>query len=141
MKKRYLGLDLGTKTLGIAITDVTNSLVFPKTTIKFNHENYDDAISKLQPIIKDNNITDVVIGMPINMDGSYGFASERTKNFIPKLNSCNVSVHTIDERLTSIESQRILREQNIRGKDLKQKLDMQSACLILESYLRSNNGK
>ncbi|NMA50937.1 MAG: Holliday junction resolvase RuvX [Mollicutes bacterium] len=141
MKQRYLGLDLGTKTLGVAISDATNSLVFPKLTIKFSHEDYDDAINKLKPIINDNYITDVVIGMPINMDGSYGFASDRTKRFIPKLEECNVVVHTVDERLTSIESERILRDCNIRGKDLKNKVDMQSACLILESYLRSNSEK
>ena len=135
--KRYLGLDLGTKTLGVAITDRSNTIIFPHITLRFKKEAYDEAIEKLKVIIEKEDITDVVIGLPKNMDGSLGFASQRTLNFIPKLEALGVKVFTVDERLTSIEAERILHENDLKSKDFKDKVDMEAAVLILESYLRS----
>ncbi len=135
--KRYLGLDLGTKTLGVAITDRSNTIIFPHTTIRFARENYDEAIEKLAPIIEKEGITDVAIGLPINMDGSLGYATERTKNFIPKIEALGVKVYTVDERLTSVEAERILHDNNLKSKEFKDRVDMEAAVLILESYLRS----
>ena len=135
--KRYLGLDLGTKTLGIAITDPTNTIIFPYQTIRFAKEDYDDAINKLSEIIEKEKITDIAIGLPKNMDGSLGFASKRTMNFIKKLEKLNINVYPVDERLTSIEAERLLHENNLKSKDFKDKVDMEAATLILESYLRS----
>ena len=134
---RYLGLDLGTKTCGVAITDRSNTIIFPHTTIRFAKEDYDALIPKINDIILKENITDIVIGLPKNMDGSLGFASERTLNFIPKLEKLNVNVYTVDERLTSVEAERILHENNLKSKEFRDKVDMEAATLILESYLRS----
>ena len=136
MKERYLGLDLGTKTCGVAISDITNALVSPKETITFKNGDYAFLADKLSEIIKTNKITTVVIGLPINMDGSKGFASERTYNFIPYLEKMGVKVETIDERLTSVMSQNILHECNIKSKNFGKKVDTLSAVLILEDYLR-----
>lgn len=135
--KRYLGLDLGTKTCGVAITDRSNTIIFPHTTIRFPKEAYDVAIEKIKEIIEKEDITDVVIGLPKNMDGTLGFASERTLNFIPKLENLGVDVFTVDERLTSVEAERILHDNNLKSKEFKDKVDMEAATLILESYLRS----
>lgn len=137
MNKRYLGLDLGTKTLGVSITDRSNTIIFPHVTIRFKKEDYDDAINQVKTIIEKENITDVAIGLPKNMDGSLGFASQRTLNFIPKLEKLGVNVFTVDERLTSVEAERILHENNLKSKEFKDKVDMEAAVLILESYLRS----
>ena len=135
--KRYLGLDLGTKTLGVAITDPSNTLIFPRCTLHFSKENYDKAIELLKPIIEEEKITDIVIGLPLNMNGSKGFASDRTLNFIPKLEALGVKVYTVDERLTSVEAERILHENNLKSREFRDKVDMEAASLILESYLRS----
>ena len=135
--KRYLGLDLGTKTLGVAITDRSNTIIFPHCTLRFEKENYDEAIEKLAPIVEKEDITDVVIGLPINMDGTLGYATERTKNFIPKIEALGVKVYTVDERLTSVEAERILHDNNLKSKEFKDRVDMEAAVLILESYLRS----
>ena len=135
--KRYLGLDLGTKTCGISITDPSNTIIFPHKTIRFNKEDYDNAIVQIKEIIDKENITDVVIGLPKNMDGSLGFASERTLNFIPRLEKLGVEVFTVDERLTSVEAERILHENNLKSKEFRDRVDMEAAVLILESYLRS----
>ena len=135
--KRYLGLDLGIKTLGVAITDPSNQLIFPRCTLHFKTEKYDDAIELLKPIIEKEKITDVAIGLPLNMDGSKGFASQRTLNFIPKLEELGLNVYTVDERLTSVEAERILHSNNLKSRKFKDKVDMEAAALILESYLRS----
>lgn len=134
---RYLGLDLGTKTLGVAISDRSNIIIFPHSTIRFPKEQYDIAIEKVREIIEKEEITDVAIGLPKNMDGTLGFASQRTLDFIPKLETLGVNVYTVDERLTSVEAERILHENNLKSKDFKDKVDMEAATLILESYLRS----
>lgn len=137
MKKRYLGLDLGTKTMGVSITDPSNTIIFPRTTIRFNREQYDEAIEALKPIVEKEKITDVAIGLPINMDGTLGYASDRTKNFIPKLEALGLEVHTVDERLTSVEAERLLHDCDLKSKEFKDRVDMEAAVLILESYLRS----
>lgn len=135
--KRYLGLDLGTKTIGVAITDRANILVVPYKLIKFSFEDYDSAKKEIISIINKEKITDIAIGLPKNMDGSLGFASQRTMNFIKLLDLKDVNVSMVDERLSTMESQRILHDNNLKEKDFKEKIDMQSAVIILETYLRS----
>lgn len=134
---RYLGLDLGTKTLGVSITDKANIMVHPYTIIRFQKEDYETAIKELKDIIEKEKITEVAIGLPKNMDGSEGFASVRTKNFIPMVENLGVKVNMVDERLTSVEAHRILHDNNIKEKDFKDKVDSLAAVLILESFLGS----
>ena len=135
--KRYLGLDLGTTTLGVAITDKANILVVPYKLIKFNHEDYETAKKEIYNIVEKEKITDIAIGLPKNMDGSLGFASQRTLNFIKLLDLNDININLVDERLTTVESQRLLHDNNIKEKNFKDKIDMQSAVIILETYLRS----
>ena len=78
---RYLGLDLGTKSLGVSITDKTNTLVRPLNVIKFAFEDYEYALSEVMKIIKDNDINLVILGLPKNMDGTIGFAGNRSIRF------------------------------------------------------------
>ena len=67
---RYLGLDLGSKTLGVSISDLTNTVASLYTTIRFKEEDYEHAIKELEPIITENKITDVVLGLPKNMNNT-----------------------------------------------------------------------
>lgn len=134
---RYLGLDLGTKTLGVAITDPSNTIIFPRGTVFFKKEDYADALEQIKSVIEKEKITDVAIGLPLNMDGSKGFASQRTLDFVPLLESIGVKVHLVDERLTSVEAEKILHGLNLKSKNFKGKVDAEAAALILESYLRS----
>ncbi len=137
--KRYLGLDLGTKTLGVSITDRSNTIIFPYTLIRFNHEDYETAFEKVKEIVEKEDITDIVIGLPKNMDGSLGFASERTFSFCKLLDKLNKNVFMEDERLTSVAAQKILLANEISAKNSKNYIDMQAAVIILEDYLRSIN--
>lgn len=136
---RYLGLDLGTTSLGVAISDKTNTLVSPLTLIKFKKEDYNDALNKLMEIIKDKNISKVVLGLPKNMDNSLGFAAQRSLNFKKILESENVEVILEDERLTTVEAINIMKNNGLKGINEKNKTDVLSAVLILESYLKRQN--
>ena len=134
---RYLALDLGTKTLGVAISDKTNTIASPLKTIRFNFEDYYAPVEQLKEIIANNNITHIILGNPINMDGTKGFASERSATF-KKILEKNFSLPIIllDERLSSISAHNILRDNGKKEIKHKESVDAVAASLILESYLR-----
>lgn len=133
---RYLGLDLGTTSLGVAISDKTNTLVSPLTLIKFKSEDYEDALNKLMVIIKDKNISKVVLGLPKNMDNSLGFAAQRSINFKSMLENEGVLVILEDERLTTVEAINIMKDNGLKKFNKQKKTDVISAVLILEMYLK-----
>lgn len=133
---RYLGLDLGTTSLGVAISDKTNTLVSPFTLIKFKSEDYEDALNKLMVIIKDKNISKVVLGLPKNMDNSLGFAAQRSINFKSMLENEGVLVILEDERLTTVEAINIMKDNGLKKINKQKKTDVISAVLILEMYLK-----
>ncbi len=136
---RYLGLDLGTTSLGVAISDKTNTLVSPLTLIKFKREDYNEALNKLLKIIRDKNISRVVLGLPKNMDNSLGFAAQRSLNFKKILERENIEVILEDERLTTVEAINIMKNNGLKRINEQNKTDVLSAVLILESYLKRQN--
>lgn len=139
---RYLGLDLGTTSLGVAISDKTNTLVSPLILIKFKSEDYEDALKKLMDIINEKNITTVVLGLPKNMDNTMGFAAKRSLNFKDMLEKKGIKVILEDERLTTVEAINIMKNNGVKKINEKNKTDIVSAVLILEGYLkRCNNDK
>ena len=138
---RYLGLDLGTKTLGVSITDKTNTLVSPLRVIKFAFEDYDTALEEVKKIIIEFSITKVVLGMPKNMDGSIGFAGMRSLKFKEMLEENNIEVVLEDERLTTVEAENYLLEADTSRKKRKKVIDGVAATIILETYLRMKGNK
>lgn len=133
---RILGLDLGTKSLGVAITDKTCSLVRPLPTIHFSFEDYEDALNKVLEIVKEYEIERVVLGLPKNMDGSMGFASDRSINFKNMLEENDLEVILFDERLTTKSAEIIIHSNNENIKNTKGKIDGIAASIILEDYLK-----
>ena len=133
---RYLGLDLGTKTLGISKTDRSGTIVSPLPVIKFSFEDYDSALDSVLKVISDNNVDKVVLGLPKNMDGTIGFAGERSLKFKEMLESKNIVVELEDERLTTKVAENIIHENNSNIKSSKNKIDSISAVVILESFLK-----
>lgn len=133
---RYLGLDLGTTTLGVSISDKTGLLASPLKLIKFKSEDYDTALAEILKVIKEYNITEVVLGLPKNMDSTLGFAAKRSMNFKEKLESNNIIVHLEDERLTTVEALNILKNNGMKNIKEKEQTDILSAVLILESFLK-----
>lgn len=134
---RYLGLDLGTKTLGIAISDKTNTLACPLKTIRFNENEYESIIDELILIIKENNITEIALGLPKNMDNSEGFASDRSKRFKSILEKhVDIPVTFIDERLSSVEAHNILFGLGKKNQVRKKIVDEVAATIILENFMK-----
>jgi len=133
---RYLGLDLGTKTLGISMTDKTNTLVSPYKVLRFQSEEYESVLGELKSIINEYDIGKVVLGLPKNMDGSIGFAGNRSLHFKELLEGIGIEVELVDERLTTVMAEGIVHQNNENVKNTKKKIDSIAACLILESYLK-----
>jgi len=142
---RYLGLDLGTKTCGVAISDRTNTLASFLKVIRFNFEDYESIIPELKEIIKNNNITQIALGLPKNMDNSCGFAAQRSMNFKKIIEeNINIKVNLVDERLTTTEAENILIGMDKSREKRKKVIDGVAATLILESFIREKeleNGK
>ena len=134
--KRFIGLDLGTTSLGVSISDKTNTIVSPLVLIKFKKEDYNIALKEVLNIIKDYNITDVVLGLPKNMDSSMGFAATRSINFKKMLEENDIIVHLEDERLTTVEAINIMKNNGVKKINKSGNTDILSAVLILESYIK-----
>lgn len=138
---RYLGLDLGSKTLGIAISDTTKTIASTLKTLYFKNENYESLIEPLKEIILDNDIEKIILGLPKNMDNSLGMRANITLEFKKKLeNAFNIEVIMEDERLTSVISNNILIEADMSRKKRKKKVDGIAAQIILQSYLDKMKG-
>ncbi len=139
---RYLGLDLGSKTLGIAISDRTNTIASIYKTIFFKEDDYDSLIPELINIVKEENISVIVLGFPKNMNNTIGTRAEITLEFKKKLeDNIGIKVELMDERLTSVISNDVLINANVSRKKRKKKVDGMAALLILQSYIdRKRNG-
>lgn len=132
---KYLGLDLGTKTLGIAISDRLGMISNPYKTIRFN--SYEELIIELKKIIIEENIDEIALGLPKNMDNSIGEAGKRSINFKTLLEaSVNLPIVLIDERLSTIEAEKYLLNADMRRKKRKEVIDAVAASVILNTYIR-----
>lgn len=137
---KYLGLDLGTKTLGLAISDKLGIIASPYKVLRY--ENVDDLINELLNIINDEEVDELVLGLPKNMNNSLGFASERSLNFKKKLESkTSKKVHLVDERLSTCEAENFLISNDMSRNKRKKVIDSYAASIILDTYLKSREGK
>ena len=137
---RFLGLDLGSKTLGIAISDKTNVIASVYTTLSFKNENYDSLIEPLKEIIEKEGIDNLVLGLPKNMNNTLGERANITLAFKEKLvEAFNINVIMEDERLTSVISNNVLIGADMSRKKRKKKVDGIAAVIILQGYLDKFN--
>jgi putative holliday junction resolvase len=135
---RCLGIDFGSSRIGIAISDDLGMLAHPLETIPNNSE----FLSRLQKIVLEKGVSRIVVGIPRNMDGSYGPSAEKAKLLLSQLKSEFAGVQFIawDERLTTVEAQRLL---HAAGRDVKKSrpiIDQVAAQVLLQSYLDSVAG-
>ena len=140
---RYLGLDLGTKTLGISISDTTHTIATALKTIRFDENDYDSIIPELKYIIEEYKISKIILGLPKNMNNTLGERSLTTIEFQNKLmNTFNIEVILQDERLTTVEATNYMLEADVSRKKRKKKIDSLAANIILQTYLdREKGGK
>ncbi|MEE0943955.1 MAG: Holliday junction resolvase RuvX [Clostridia bacterium] len=133
---RIIGIDYGDKRVGIAVSDLLGFGAHGVGTIENNGLN--SLISEIMKTIAEYSPEKIVVGMPLNMDGTKGFRTEATEKFITKLSEqFPKEIIRWDERLTTMGAARFLNETNTRGKKRKDVIDTVSACLILDSYLSS----
>ncbi|MBE6124303.1 MAG: Holliday junction resolvase RuvX [Erysipelotrichaceae bacterium] len=130
-----LGLDLGTKTLGIAISDDLGIIASGLENFRFEEENYDKAVARVVEIVKEKNITKVVLGKPVHMNGDEGDKVELVNGFKAKLEEHGISVALLDERWTTKMATRRLLEADLSRSKRKKVIDMMSAVIILQNYL------
>ncbi len=139
---RYLGLDFGTKTIGISISDRTNLIASSYKLIEYKNNDYTTVIEELSNIIKLNSITTLILGLPKNMNNSMGERATETikfKDYIEK--ELNIDVVLEDERLTTKEAHKTLIEANMSRKKRKKNVDKVAASFILQNYLDRLNRK
>jgi len=135
---KIVGLDLGSKTLGIAISDPSNIIANKLETITFTNNDFEYAIERLFAILKDEDIECFVLGLPKNMDGSLGFQAQVSIDFKEMLiRKFEKDVILWDERLTSKMAESMMISANLTRKKRKTKVDFVAATIILQSYLDS----
>ena len=139
---RYLGFDLGTRTLGISISDDTKTIATTYTTLRFNDGEYEKIFEDIKSIVEKENIEKIVLGLPKNMNNTLGFRAEETMNFKEKLEKfLNIEIVLQDERLTTVSAHNFLLEADMSRKKRKQVVDKLSANIILQTYLDIEKGK
>ena len=133
---RILGIDYGDTRTGLAISDISGYLASPAGTI--NETSQKLAAKKVSEEAKNLKAEKIVLGMPRNMNGTYGERAEKTKTFAEILRELTgLEVILIDERLTTVSATNILNKTDTKGKKRKGVIDTLSACIILQSYLDS----
>lgn len=138
---RYLGLDLGTKTLGISISDDTKTIASSLTTLRFK-ESYTEIYKELKEIISKYNIEKIILGFPKNMNNSIGEKGEMVLAFKKNLEEMfNICVILEDERLTTRIAENVLINADMSRKKRKKVIDKVASSVILQSYLDKEGRK
>ena len=139
---RYLGIDLGSKTVGLALSDETLTIASPFTTIHFDNEDYTSTIVEIEKIVKEYNVEKIIMGLPKNMNNSLGERAIITLEYKKMLeDALNRQIIMMDERLTSVISNNILIEADLSRKKRKKKVDAVAAQIILEDYLNKERNE
>lgn len=132
-------MDHGTKRIGVAISDELKMIAQPMEFIPA--EPIEGVWARLQVLVKEKEVELILIGMPRNMDGSYGPAAEKVRDFIVALQvQMPTPVRTWDERLTSAQANRVLVDANVRRDKRKEKVDAMAAAVLLQSFLDVQSG-
>jgi len=130
---RILSVDYGRKRIGLAITDPGHIIAQPLEVVT------QPGVNRIKDIVKEFNVGKIVVGLPLNMDGTPGKDTPDVRNFVLKLTEnlkdAHCEIELFDERLTTRQAERALIEANVSRKKRKEKIDRISACVLLESYL------
>lgn len=139
---RYLGLDLGSKTLGISISDITQTIASTYKTLHFEDGNYDSVLPELKKIVEEYNISKIVLGLPKNMSNTLGDRANICLDFQKKIMQyLNIEVEMQDERLSTVEATNYMISADMSRKKRKQKVDSLAANIILQTYLDKEKGR
>lgn len=138
---RVMGLDLGTRTLGISLSDSTQTIASSYTTIRFPDSDYEVLLPQIGKLVQEQEVEYIVLGFPKNMNNTVGDRGETTIAFQQKLKEyLNIDVILQDERLSTVEATHYLLEADLSRKKRKQKVDHVAANIILQTYLDKKKG-
>ena len=133
---RVLALDHGTRRIGVAVSDELKLIAQPLEYIPA--EPFADFLTRLKDLLREKEVELILVGLPRNMDGSYGPAALKVQAFIAALKAAvTVPIEPWDERLTSVQANRYLIQGNVRREKRKEKVDKMAAAILLQSYLDS----
>jgi putative holliday junction resolvase len=133
---RALGLDVGSKTIGVAMTDEAGIAAHPLRVIE--RKGTDTDVSTIQTLVAEHDITDIVVGMPFELSGKVGHRARRVQEFANALRANlthAVKLHEQDERFTTAQAERVLLDADLSRARRKQVIDQQAAALILQAWL------
>lgn len=131
---RILALDYGTHRIGVAVSDPTCTIAQPLETIPASP--FADFLQRLKQLLKEKEVALIIVGMPRNMDGSYGASALKVQEFVNALKDATpIPVRTWDERLTTAQAHRSMTSLGVKKKARKQKIDQTAAAILLQSYL------
>ena len=134
---RILGIDFGSVRVGLALSDLTQTIAKPFDTIRYT--DLDSLIDQLKIIIRDNEVNKIVVGIPFNMKGNDTKQTLQVREFIIFLEkNINLEIKTIDERLSSIEAEKTMHKLNVKTGHNKGRIDKIAASVILQEYLDTN---
>ena len=140
LKNSILGIDLGKKRTGIAVSDINQKIASPLKVIE--NMKFNEILNILERIVNERNICAIVVGDPINMDGSIGPKSQSSRSFIKNLSKeLDIPILLWDERLTTVSAERSLLEADISRKKRQQIIDKIAASIILQNFLDYLNTK
>ena len=136
---RILGIDHGTRRIGIAVSDELKMIAQPLEYIPA--EPFAGFLTRLQQLVHEKAVELILVGMPRNMDGTYGPAAQKVQEFVAALKPVvGLPIKLWDERLTSAQANRILIQGNVRRDKRKEKVDKMAAAILLQSYLDGLGG-
>ena len=134
---KVLSVDYGDVRTGIAISDLRGMLASPLCVIEQSYQ--PKLVDRIVQIVEENKIEKIVIGLPRNMDGSYGYRCDECRSLGDAISEkIDVDIFYEDERLTTVMAHNVLSDNNVRGKKRKQTVDAVSAVMILQSFLDKN---
>jgi putative Holliday junction resolvase len=139
---RSIALDVGTKTVGVAVSDLSGFLASPLVTLRFESEDYDHALDQIEAILKEYPTNAIILGYPKHMNGSIGDGGRRSEFFKTEIEKfSNVPVLLWDERLTTVSAHKTLLQSNMRNEKRKKIVDQVAAVTMLQEYLDQQRQK
>lgn len=139
---RAIGFDLGTKTLGVAISDRSKTIASSLMTIRFHEEDYESLLPQIKELIELYEVDEIVMGFPKNVNNTIGPRGEATIAFQKRLEEyLGKDVILQDERLSTVSAHHYILEADLSRKKRKEKVDALAASIILQTYLDKEKGK
>jgi putative Holliday junction resolvase len=137
---RVLGLDVGSRRIGVAISDLLGITAQGLATIQRRNKRTD--LAALEKVILEHGVSEIVVGLPLRMSGAEGIQAEKMRLFVGELRKrFKLPVHLWDERLTSAQANRLLRETEMSIKRRGEVVDQMAAVLILENWMEAKTGR